>query len=120
MSDYNPYTDGPAEPIGLAMDANGNLPPSSLAAMPGSVESVNRQVIENQLLTSLCDKSRVAILATEEDLTMLIICLGFSTGVKAKEMRSDLQQLKSAAFPQNTKLTQVASEILKNLVMANR
>jgi len=35
MSDYNPYTDGPAEPIGLAMDANGNLPPSSLAAMPG-------------------------------------------------------------------------------------
>ena len=31
MSDYNPYTDGPAEPIGLAMDANGNLPQSSLA-----------------------------------------------------------------------------------------
>ena len=74
---------------------------SSLAAMPGSVESVNRQVIENQLLTALDDKSKVAILATEEDLTMLIICLGFSTGVKAKEMRADLQQLKAAAFPPN-------------------
>jgi hypothetical protein len=36
MSEYNPYTDGPAEPIGLAMDANGNLPPRSLAAMPRS------------------------------------------------------------------------------------
>ena len=68
-----------------------------------SVESVNRQVIENQLLSALDDKSKVAILATEEDLTMLIICLGFSTGVKAKEMRADLQQLKAAAFPPNAK-----------------
>ena len=78
--------------------------PGSLAAMPCSVESVNRQVIENQLLTALDDKSKVAILATEEDLTMLIICLGFSTGVKAKEMRADLQQLKAAAFPPNREL----------------
>jgi len=25
MNDYHPMIDGPAEPVGLAMDANGNL-----------------------------------------------------------------------------------------------
>ena len=83
------------------MDNRKSKRKASLAATPCSVESVNRQVIENQLLAALDDKSKVAILATEEDLTMLIICLGFSTGVKAKEMRADLQQLKAAAFPPN-------------------
>ena len=66
-----------------------------------SVESLNRQVIENQLLAALDDKSKVAILATEDDLVMLINALGFVTGDKAWEFRADLQQLKSAAFPPN-------------------
>jgi hypothetical protein len=74
--------------------------------MPCSVESVNRQVIENQLLTSLCDKSKVAILATEEDLTLLIGALKCVSchdpaARAAKEMCADLQQLKAAAFPPN-------------------
>ncbi|MDA8106194.1 MAG: hypothetical protein M0Z71_12555 [Nitrospiraceae bacterium] len=80
---------------------------ASLAATPCSVESVNRQVIENQLLTALDDKSKVAILASEEDLDTLIAALLLSENnrmamsSKFKELRADLQQLKSAAFPPN-------------------
>ena len=79
--------------------------------MPCSVESVNRQVIENQLLTSLCDKSRVAILATEEDLEILIAALLLAENnrmampTKYKEMRADLEQLKAAAFPPNVRIS---------------
>jgi hypothetical protein len=74
---------------------------------PCSVESVNRQVIENQLLTSLCDKSKVAILATEDDLRMLINALKTHSmcypgwAKKNSEYVADLEQLKSAAFPPN-------------------
>ena len=40
MSDYHPHLDGPAEPIGLAMDENGNLTLSSLASAQCSAEGV--------------------------------------------------------------------------------
>jgi hypothetical protein len=69
------------------------------------VELVNRQVIEKQLLNELSDKSKVAILATEDDLDVLICALALvaSFGVtghvhKAKELRAGLQQLKQEAF----------------------
>lgn len=79
------------------------------APMTCSVESVNRQVIENKLLTALDDKSKVAILATEDDLRMLINALkthsmcypGWSK--KNSEYVADLEQLKAAAFPPNAK-----------------
>lgn len=36
MSDYDPYNDGPAEPVGLSMDANGNPKESELPSSTGS------------------------------------------------------------------------------------
>ena len=80
--------------------------PSSRPA-PCSVEMTNRQVIENQLLASLDDKSKVAILASEEDLDTLIAALMLSERnrmampSKWKELRAGLEQLKAAAFPPN-------------------
>ena len=69
-----------------------------------SVESVNRQVIENQLLAALDDKSKVAILATEDDLKLLIAALRpMWANSAAREMCDDLCQLKDAAFPPNEK-----------------
>ena len=69
---------------------------------PCSVESVNRQVIENQLLAALDDKSKVAILATEDDLKLLIAALRpMWANSAAREMCDDLCQLKDAAFPPN-------------------
>lgn len=84
-------------------------------------ERVPRQVIENQLLSALDDKSKVAILATKEDLEILIAALcGYQLGEakgnllswknhvdRCKEFASDLEQLKSAAFynPQSEELT---------------
>jgi len=62
-------------------------------------ENVPHQVIENQLLTALDDKSRVAILATEEDLDLFIEALTpMWAHTKAQEMLSDIKQLKRAAF----------------------
>ena len=60
---------------------------------------MNRQVIENQLLAALDDKSKVAILATEEDLKLLITALRPMWASAAREMCDDLCQLKDAAFP---------------------
>lgn len=73
------------------------------APAPCSVEPTSRQVIEGKLLAALDDKSKVAILATEADLNMLIDALlpiiaeqGIHS--KAYEYRRDLMQLKTAAF----------------------
>lgn len=74
---------------------------------PCSVSAVKRQVIENKLLAALDDRGKVAILATEEDLEIIItaLLLAESNRVvissKYKEMRADLEQLRSAAFPPN-------------------
>ena len=82
-----------------------NAPKASSSATC-SVESVNRQVIENQLLTALDDKSKVAVLATDDDLKLLIAALRpMWSNSAAREMCDDLCQLKDAAFPPNDKLT---------------
>jgi hypothetical protein len=66
---------------------------------PCKIESVKRQIIESQLLTSLEDKSCVAILATEDDLNLFIEALtSLWSHSKAKEMLADLKQLKREAF----------------------
>jgi hypothetical protein len=61
----------------------------------------SRQVIENKLLTALSDSSTVAILATEEDLRIMISALrGFEPfHGKAVKMAEDYQLLLNAAFP---------------------
>lgn len=73
---------------------------------PNKVELVSHEVIENQLLNFLNDKSKVAILATEEDLDVLIAALALVSqfGItahssKAKELRAGLRQLHREAFP---------------------
>lgn len=61
---------------------------------------VSRQVIEKKLLTALEDKGCVAILASEEDLRMMIDCLRTGTfHSKGLQMADDLEQLLHAAFP---------------------
>lgn len=71
---------------------------------PNKVEQVSREVIERQLLTALNDKSQVAILATEEDLDLLIAALRPAAPLepyssdKAQEFCMGLQQLKREAF----------------------
>lgn len=64
-----------------------------------------REVIENRLLTALDDKTKVAILLTEEDLDSLIAYL-FLANTNRMVMQSkcsdwikDLNELKNSAFP---------------------
>ena len=60
-------------------------------------EYVGRDVIENQLLTTLRDdKSKVAILATRDDLQVLIRALRW--GHTNQGFAKDLEQLRDAAF----------------------
>lgn len=63
-----------------------------------TIEKTSRQVIENKLLTALNDSSQVAILATEEDLSIMIETLSQSERLKAREMARDFEQLRKAAF----------------------
>jgi len=58
-----------------------------------------RTVLERKLLTALKDNSKVAILATEEDLDLLISALGDSIQKDAQEYAADLKNLRAAAFP---------------------
>ena len=72
------------------------------------VESAKKEVIENQLLVALDDKSKVALVIDEEDLQLLILGLGaLSLGNKKKdEMRwkllENLRELKTQAFRTST------------------
>jgi hypothetical protein len=69
-----------------------------------TVEKTSRQVIENQLLSSLEDKSKVALLCTREDLDILISAVRLSSGnpkalsAKWQEFAADLIELRKAAF----------------------
>ena len=59
------------------------------------------EVIENQLLTALDDKSKVAILATQDDLDLLISALTYSpnkSNASRTKMLDGLKQLRDAAF----------------------
>ncbi len=66
--------------------------------MSAEIEHTSRQVIENALLTALTEKAQVAILATEEDLNLLINALHNHCGSKSKQMAEDFEKLRQAAF----------------------
>lgn len=65
-------------------------------------ESVSREVITSQLLVALDDKSKVAILASEQDLRYLIVSLHLSQRYspcdQKQELLDGLENLKDAAF----------------------
>lgn len=67
-------------------------------------EHVSRSVIENKLLVSLGDKSKVALLLDKNDLDLIIGALLLSESnrmampTQYKEMRKGLEQLRAAAF----------------------
>lgn len=72
------------------------------------VEHTNRTVIENKLLVALEEKGQVAILATEDDLNILIgaiehklrgnwVC-GKSEFTKLQSYKEGLKQLRQGAF----------------------
>jgi hypothetical protein len=69
------------------------------------IEPTKREVIENQLLTSLCDKSKAAVLFTESDLDLMISALmlartnRMANMMRMDEFQKDLTELKNAAFP---------------------
>lgn len=71
---------------------------------PNKVELVSHSVIERQLLVELSDKSKVAILATEDDLDTMIAALRLyerdrvPLSSKWSELRTSLSQLKREAF----------------------
>lgn len=82
----------------------------ALAPAPGSVDRVGREVIENKLLAALSEDGVVAILASEQDLSVMIAALEYAMlgnreqTRKARELAADMRKLKRSAFPQNTEL----------------
>ncbi len=79
---------------------------------PPAIHPVRREIIENQLLAALDDKTKVAALLDREDLAILIQALqvsirfaentpaGTRTFVtRATSLLDDLLQLQKAAFP---------------------
>jgi hypothetical protein len=72
------------------------------------VDYVPRTVIEDQLLTALDDKSKVAFLLTKEDLNLLIwwgsiapanvLATDKAEPARSRDMLSDLRKLRSATF----------------------
>jgi len=69
------------------------------------IERTSRQVIENKLLDALNNSECVAILASEEDLRIMIdglVALGpFHT--KARHMAEDYGRLLNSAFPKRSR-----------------
>jgi hypothetical protein len=63
------------------------------------VIQTTRTVMERKLLTTLREGSKVAILATKEDLDLMISALGDSIQKDAQEYAADLKNLRDAAFP---------------------
>ena len=63
------------------------------------VIQTTRTVMERKLLTTLREGSKVAILATKEDLDLMISALGDSIQKDAQEYAADLKRLRYAAFP---------------------
>lgn len=64
-----------------------------------TVEKTSRQVIESKLLAALSSSSTVAILATEQDLDLLIKALHLPGNTKEmKQMAADMMLLKESAF----------------------
>ena len=68
-----------------------------------TIKRVNRQVIANQALVALNDRDKVAIIATADDLRILIDAMAKLPDVpKYARMLSDLQALHDAAFSART------------------
>lgn len=71
---------------------------------PNKVVPTSREVIEGRLLAALDDNTKVAILASVEDLDLFICAFKTSEGLgmalepKLKEMRLSLEQLRREAF----------------------
>jgi hypothetical protein len=65
-----------------------------------NITPVPREVIEDQLLVALDDKSKVALVASEADLNLLIFALECSKIDRedAVTMRQDLIKLRTSAF----------------------
>jgi hypothetical protein len=91
----------------LANDAQSG---SHCVQRPCSVERTARNVIEHKLLTALDDESKVAILATKQDLEDMIfgLCQSLALNDWDKErverchnLRDGMQQLMREAFPPN-------------------
>ena len=62
MNDYHPNLDGPAEPIGLAMDANGNLPSAPVTgSAPFRCLVCGADVTDPE--AALCDECRPGVVA---------------------------------------------------------
>ena len=68
-------------------------------------EYVKKEVIENQLLVALDDKSKVGILASEDDLSLLIVSLERSQRYapcnQKRELLDGLIELMTSAFRPN-------------------
>lgn len=70
------------------------------------IERLPKEVIEKQLLVALDDKSKVALVLDEEDLTLLLVCLMLSENSlpspterkRVKGLRRDVQKLLKEAF----------------------
>jgi len=86
-------------------------PPDSLGAAPCSVELTKREVIERKLLTALEDDNTVAILASKQDLDVMVAALDYAMlsdknqTRKARELAAGMKQLRREAFPPNAKLS---------------
>lgn len=67
---------------------------------PCSVEQSSRRIIENKLLDSLSDDSKVALVCDLSDLNALIDALSRMAAPTEKQasMRRDLMQLRKVAF----------------------
>lgn len=82
--------------------AKGGSSPSSCSVVPTS-----RSVIEGKLLDALSNDGCVAILASEEDLNVMIAALEYAMlgnhkqTVAARALAKDMRQLRKEAFPPN-------------------
>jgi enolase len=65
---------------------------------PNKVIQSSREVLEHKLLTALDDEGTVAILASKEDLDLLIEALHKMTGERAEFWRLGMEQLRRETF----------------------
>lgn len=64
-----------------------------------TTERVPRQVVADQLLIALNDKSKVAYVMDADDLQVLIFCVGYApASVEARRLTEDLLLLQKSAF----------------------
>lgn len=62
------------------------------------IKPEKREVIQDQLLTELNDKDKVAILATKKDLDLFIEAMKCLSSPESDRFLQDLQHLRAVAF----------------------